>query len=214
MVHLLAAAAMCLTAPVHGPVVSGYAPSGQYAGHWGIDFGSDRGEPVFAPVGGLVTFAGSVAGMKTVTIQPMLGVKVSLSYLDRIDVVAGARVSRGQQIGLAGVERGRTGVHLSVREHGAYVDPAPLLTCPSTDITRALRLVTPPQPYPRRRAHRHSRRDFRPDSHRPPARRRSGTASGEPRSCLVHAGWGAVAEVGPPSVRGRASSGHDQTCDR
>lgn len=158
--------ALCLTPPVPGPVVAGFAPVGDYEGHWGIDFAAAVGEPVGAPVGGTVTFAGSVAGMTTVTIQPTGGVKVSVSYLSSIEVSTGDAVGQGATIGTAGMAHGNSAVHLSMRIDDVYVDPALFLDCQPTDITRALRLVTPPQPYPRRRGDRDIRRHIRSGSSR------------------------------------------------
>lgn len=166
MLSTFAIAAICLVAPVNGPVTAGYSPSGQYAGHWGVDYAADVGDAVRAPVSGIVSFAGSVAGMKTVTISPVPGLKVSLSYLSEVGVTKGSQIRRGEIVGRAGSEGGVPGVHLSTRVNGRYVDPKTLTACQSTDITRALRLVTPPQPYPRRRAHRNPRRDLRPDPYR------------------------------------------------
>jgi murein DD-endopeptidase MepM/ murein hydrolase activator NlpD len=107
-----------------------------------------------------VTFAGSVAGMRTVTIEPVPGFKVSVSYLSEIVVETGQTVEWGQIVGRSGSPHGVQGVHLSTRIDGRYVDPEHQLGCRETDITRALRLVTPPAPYPRRSAHRHTRRDL------------------------------------------------------
>ncbi len=214
MISIFAMATVCLVAPVQGTVTAGFEPSGQYGGHWGIDYSMDRGAPVHAPAAGVVTFAGSVAGMKTVTIQPMIGVKVSLSFLDEIDVRVGARVGLGQRIGRAGIERGRSGVHMSLRINGRYVDPERHLSCRSPDVSRALRLITPPQPYPRRRAHRHSRRDLRSDPHRSSPCGRGGAAPSEVGPSAVHAGRGAMAEIGPSGVRGGTSSRHDPPGDR
>ena len=167
----LAIAAVCVSAPVDGPVVAPYAPVGQYGGHWGIDFAAEPGTAVRAPATGVVTFAGSVAGMRTVTVEAAPGLKVSVSYLATVEVATGSRVSRGQRIGTSGVPHGSPGVHMSVRVDNGYVDPARFLGCRTTDITRALRLVEPPMPYPRRRANRHPRWDLRPHPYRPPARR-------------------------------------------
>lgn len=163
MFVVFALAAVCVAPPVPGPVTAAYAPVGQYAGHWGIDFAATEGYPVRAPTSGLVTFAGSVAGMSTVTIEPVSGFKVSVSYLDSVAVSRGTRVTRGSIVGSSGSPHGRSGVHLSTRIGGEYVDPQPHLGCSDTDVTRALRLVTPPSPYSRRRAHRNSRRDLRPN---------------------------------------------------
>lgn len=167
----LAIAAVCVSPPVDGPVSAPFAPVGEYAGHWGVDFSADPGSAVRAPASGVVTFAGSVAGMRTVTIEAMPGLKVSVSYLATVGVSAGTSVGRGQRIGTSGMPHGTPGVHLSVRVDGRYVDPVGYLGCRSTDVTRALRLVEPPMPYPRRRANRDSRWDIRPHPHRPPARR-------------------------------------------
>lgn len=171
-------AAVCISAPVDGPVVAPYAPTGQYSGHWGVDFSVPEGTPARAAADGRVTFAGSVAGMKTVTIEPIDGFKVSVSYLSEILVPRGARVARGQIIGRSGVSHQIHGVHLSTRINDRYVDPMTQLGCTSTDIARALRLVTPPQPYPRTRADRNSRRNFRSDSQRTPPRRRDRAVAG------------------------------------
>lgn len=140
---------VCLTAPADGPVVAPYAPVGEYEGHWGVDFAASVGEPVRSPVSGVITFAGSVAGMRTVTIEPFAGFKVSLSYLDSVEVSDGQRVERSQVVGRAGRPHGSPGVHLSTRIGGRYVDPALWLRCVAPDITRALRLVMAPRPYPR-----------------------------------------------------------------
>ena len=154
--------AVCLVAPVDGEVVAEYAPVGRYAGHWGIDFEVAEGTAVRAPASGEVTFAGSVAGMRTVTIEPVPGFKVSLSYLSSISVRSGSTVRRGDVVGRSGAPHGAAGVHLSTRIDGEYVDPLGQLGCRETDITRALRLVAPPGPYARTRAHRDPRRDLRP----------------------------------------------------
>ena len=168
---LFAFALICLVPPVDGEIVAPFAPTGQYAGHWGVDFSSEPYAVVSAPASGIVTFAGSVAGMRTVTIEPVAGLRVSMSYLSLVGAVSGRWVRRGEAIGFAGFPHGRAGVHMSTRVDGVYVDPEDHMVCTRTDITRALRLVTPPQPYPRSRANRDSRRNIRPHSHRSSARR-------------------------------------------
>ena len=195
MFGALAIATICLLPPVNGPVIADYSPGSDYGGHWGVDYGAVLQEPVFAPVSGVVTFAGSVAGMRSVTIQPVVGFKVSVSYLSEIDVSAGDYVRRGLRIGRVGVEDGVSGVHLSTRIGGRYVDPATQMGCRSTEITRALRLVTPPQPYPRGRANRNPRRDLRSHPYRPPSRWGSCPLSGRLGQNSVHACGEPVAEV-------------------
>ena len=43
MLLAFALSAVCLMAPVDGPVVAGYAPVGLYGGHWGLDYASAPG---------------------------------------------------------------------------------------------------------------------------------------------------------------------------
>ena len=199
MLLAFALSAVCLMAPVDGPVVAEYAPVGSYGGHWGIDYAAPVGAPVRAPASGRVTFAGSIAGMRSVTIEPVPGFKVSLSYLSEIEQSSGASVGRGEVIGRSGSPHGVNGVHLSTRIDGEYVDPGTQLGCRDTDITRALRLVTPPGPYARQRAHRDPGRDVRPDPYRPSPRRRDGIVRSRPRPGVVHARWRPVAKKEPVS---------------
>lgn len=193
LIHM-ALAAVCLMAPVDGPVVEGYSPVGAFEGHWGVDYSAPIGTPVHAPASGVVTFAGSVAGMISVTIEPVDGFKVSVSYLSSRNVSAGQQVTRGAVVGLSGSPHGVPGVHLSTRIDGVYVDPASRLECRATDITRALRLVAPPVPYSRSRAHRHPRRDLRSDPHRAFARRGDRALSGRVGSGALRAGGGSLAK--------------------
>ena len=195
MFAVFAIAAVCLSPPVNGDVTRHYSPAGQYSGHWGVDYEASVGEPVRAPASGVVTFAGSVAGMKTLTIEPLEGFKVSVSYLQTIQTHTGARVERGDVVGTAGAPHGVPGVHMSTRINGRYVNPTAWLGCARTDITRALRLLPPPQPYPRRRAHRNTRRDIRPDSRGPSPRSRMRTRPVRPRQGATRSRWQPMAEV-------------------
>ncbi len=77
--HVVCAA---LRPPVDGVIVRGFAPVGRFGGHWGVDFKADPGTPVTAAGGGVVTFAGSVAGRLSVTIAHGGGLRTSYSYLD------------------------------------------------------------------------------------------------------------------------------------
>lgn len=195
MLVVFAIAAVCLSPPVEGPVVAGFAPVGQYGGHWGVDYATAVGDVVLAPASGRVTFAGVVAGMRSVTIEPVSGFKVSLSYLSDVSVGNGEFLQRGEVVGFAGAPHGLPGVHLSTRIAGAYVDPTTQMGCRETDVSRALRLVTPPQPYSRRRANRNSRRHLRPDPRRPSPHRRMRTSPGESRPGAHRACGRSVAEV-------------------
>ena len=184
---------VCLLLPIPGgDVVRPFSPEGDYAGHWGVDVAASRGTPVLAPLTGQVSFAGSVAGMRTVTIDrgPM---KVSLSYLDSVGVTTDSVVQAGAAVGTSGLAHGDAAVHMSVRLSGTYVDPAPFLGCRLGSISDALRLV----PYPDAGAHRNPRRDVRSTASRPPPHRGGGLPPARSGSGHVHARRGALAESGP-----------------
>ena len=78
-----------LNLPVQGPIVRGFAPIGRFAGHWGVDIAVAEGTAVRAPGPGVITFAGLVAGMLSVTVDHGGGVKTSLSHLGSIAVEYG-----------------------------------------------------------------------------------------------------------------------------
>lgn len=200
----LALGLVCLMAPVDGPVVEPYAPAGAYAGHWGVDFAAVPGTVVVSPLDGRVSFAGSVAGMLTVTIETG-DLKVSVSYLSGVLVTVGEEVSAGAPIARSGSAHGTEALHLSTRIGGRYVDPAPFLACAFRPLSEALRLV----PYPGVRANRTPGRNFRPASSGSPPHRRGGVSSARPGRRHVHAGRSPVAEGGPERLVTRAPVGHD-----
>jgi murein DD-endopeptidase MepM/ murein hydrolase activator NlpD len=134
----------CLQAPVSGPVVAGFAPQGLYGGHWGIDFAVPVGTPVGASTSGRVSFAGEVAGMKTVTVDHGGGLRSSVSYLSTIAVAVGTSVSAGQLLGTSGWAHGYQRLHFSVRVGDTYVDPMTLLACAGSAPGSGLRLLPPP----------------------------------------------------------------------
>ena len=88
-------AACLLIPPLPGPVIRPFAPTGRYAGHWGVDFAGSELEGVRAPIEGVIAFAGAVAGMNTVTILGRSGVRVSVSYLALVLVQSGQEVTAG-----------------------------------------------------------------------------------------------------------------------
>ncbi|HEY7703512.1 MAG TPA: M23 family metallopeptidase [Acidimicrobiia bacterium] len=163
---------LCLQPPVGGRVVAPYAPLGEYAGHWGIDFEAAPGTPVLAAGPGTVTFAGSVAGMLSVTVDHGGGLRSSVSYLSVVSVRAGAVVGTGTVLGRTGTAHGGESVHFSTRLAGGYLDPQTFLQC-RFDIPAGLWLLPPPDvpPYARPGANRHPRRHVRPAPRRPSARR-------------------------------------------
>lgn len=148
-IHLLAAAVVLLGAgparaepppaaregadhavPLYGALVRPYdAPDDPYApGHRGIDVGAAAGAAVHASAPGTVSFAGSVAGNRTVTVDHGGGLLSTYSFLATISVARGASVARGTPLGTLGAGHPGSGapphVHLSMRRDGVYLDPA------------------------------------------------------------------------------------------
>ncbi len=154
-------------APVDGRVARGFAPLGEYGGHWGVDLVAVPGSSVSAAAEGVVTFSGRVAGRLSVTVHHGGGVRTSYSYLATAGVKRGDRVERGEVIGTSGIDHGVAAVHYSVRIGDLYV--APLIgTCrllPGRGVR--LRGVPAASSYPLGRATRDSRRHIRPSASRP-----------------------------------------------
>jgi murein DD-endopeptidase MepM/ murein hydrolase activator NlpD len=132
-----------LAAPVDGPVVASFAPIGRWAGHWGVDFDVDPGSLVRAAGPGIVSFNGTVAGNRTLTIDHGGGLKTSYSYLDDATIDSGG-VTTGQVIARSGTAHGAEALHFSVRINEVYIDPMSALGCIAADLTKALWLLPPP----------------------------------------------------------------------
>lgn len=124
--------------PVDGPVVRRFEAPDRYGpGHRGVTFAAAPGGPVRAVGGGVVAFAGSVAGVRWVSIDHPGGLRTTYGHLDAITVTRGAAVEAGAPIATVGAE-GR--LHLGLRRGDTYLDPMALFAPP----TRArVRLVTP-----------------------------------------------------------------------
>jgi murein DD-endopeptidase MepM/ murein hydrolase activator NlpD len=133
------------TWPVQGPVIRGFDPpdSPYGSGHRGIDIGAAVGTVVVAPVPGTVTFAGSVAGARYVTIDHGGGVSSTYSWLSAVLVHAGDVVARGEAIALSGfahpAEATRSSLHMGVKRGDVYVDPLDYLL--PLDLTTIIRLA-------------------------------------------------------------------------
>jgi hypothetical protein len=128
------------TWPANGPVLEPFAydEAHPYAAgqHRGIDIGADAaGEPVVAPAGGTISFAGTVpTNGESVTIETSDGYAVTLTHLGSIVVSKGATVAEGDPIGTIGPsgtpEVDGPYVHLGIRvaaDPNGYVDPLSLL---------------------------------------------------------------------------------------
>ncbi len=118
------------------PVTSGYISStfgvrsdpfnGKLTQHLGLDFAGDVGDPVYATAGGIVTWAGEKSGYgDMVEIEHPGGYRTRYGHSDRIDVVVGQMVNKGQQVATIGNSGRSTGphVHYEVLKNGRQVDP-------------------------------------------------------------------------------------------
>jgi hypothetical protein len=126
--------ALAWTWPVDGPVLRPFTIANDPYGagqHRGLDVGAAAGSVVRAPVGGTVSFAGTVpAGGRTVTIQTGNGYSVTLVHLGTIQAARSAVVSEGDAVGTVGPsgdpEHAGPYVHLGIRvtaDPNGYVDP-------------------------------------------------------------------------------------------
>lgn len=83
---------LVLTRPIDGAVLRGFDDVSRYApGHRGVDLAGQVGEPVRAAAAGTVSFAGSVAGVGTVTVDHGAG------WFTTYQPVS-AQVSRGEVV--------------------------------------------------------------------------------------------------------------------
>ena len=151
-------------APAPGRVLRAFDPprTAFGGGHRGVDLQLEPGAPVRAAGSGRVTFAGSVAGRRWVSIAHLDGHVTTYGPLAAVEVRAGEQVRRGQQLALLadgghGAGRLDTGLHWGARDAaGAYVDPLRLLGSdprrPSLvgdgDWTGTDHAVTPYDPWP------------------------------------------------------------------
>lgn len=110
--------------PTQAPVVDPFRrPLNPFAaGNRGLEYGTSPGDPLRSIGGGVVTFAGRIAGRMYVTVLHPDGLRSSLSYLARLAVRQGQSVRAGQVLGWAGT----TNAHLGVRTGALYLDPAML----------------------------------------------------------------------------------------
>ena len=109
--------------PVEAPIVDPYRPPPQpwLPGNRGIEYGPTDGQPVHASAGGIVTFAGPVAGNLFVTIAHDASLRTTVGFLSTVLVEAGDEVMQGQIIASGGAT-----LHFSARRDGLYIDPATL----------------------------------------------------------------------------------------
>src|SRR5436309_3332074 len=115
--------------PVSAPVGDRFGPRGMRF-HSGIDIEAGLGTPVVSARGGIVSWAGPVAGYgNLVVVAHGRGVRTFYAHLAGLDVRVGERVGAGEKVGVVGATGDATGPHLhfEVRVRGAAIDPPPAL---------------------------------------------------------------------------------------
>ncbi len=132
--------------PLFGPVVRVWdAPEDKpfAAGHRGVDVAAPLGTPVHASADGVVSFAGNVAGNRTVSVDHPDGVRTTYSFLEAIVAVQGGAVAAGDVVGTVGTGHPGLGlpphVHLSARRGEVYFDPVTIYV--GTSYTDLVELV-------------------------------------------------------------------------
>lgn len=117
--------------PTGGWVSSGFGYrrdpfTGRARLHKGMDFGANRGTPVFAPADGVISFAGREGGYgKIVSIDHGYGIVTRYAHNSRLLVKTGQRIKRWDKIAEVGSTGRSSGPHLhyEVRLNGVPVDP-------------------------------------------------------------------------------------------
>jgi murein DD-endopeptidase MepM/ murein hydrolase activator NlpD len=111
-------------------------------GHRGIDVAAPAGASVRASADGVVSFAGSVAGNRAVTVDHGDELLTTYSFLATIAVKKNQAVTLGTVVGTLGSGHPNSAtphVHLSARRDGVYFDPIALYL--GTDLAGLLTLV-------------------------------------------------------------------------
>ena len=97
-----------------------------WAAHRGVDYGAPAGAPVVSVGAGRVEFAGWMGGYgNVVQVDHGRGDVTLYAHLSRIEVRAGAPITRGQRLGAVGATGWATGPHLhfEFRQNGTFKDP-------------------------------------------------------------------------------------------
>lgn len=175
-------------------IVRPYGPTGRWSGHFGIDVALPPSSRVRSMGAGTVSFAGFVAGRRSVTVDHGGGWRTSYSYLVAVIVRKGQGVDRGSPIGYSGVHHGAQSVHLSLRSGTQYVDPMLLRSC-SLVPHRGLWLTSVIVLYPGVRE-RNPRRHLRSSPLRPSRDRARSVRAATPRRGAPHGCWRTLAERG------------------
>lgn len=120
-----AEAAPCWTPPVVGRVVDPFRePSCPYcAGNRGLEYEVGAGVVVRAVAAGVVSWSGSIAGVRHVVVRHGDDRRATYGKLVSTQLRAGDRVVAGMRVGTA------SGVfYFGLREQNRYIDPMPFLS--------------------------------------------------------------------------------------
>ena len=125
--NAIALGAPCWQSPVDGWVVEPFRepPCPWCAGNRGIDYGIAGTQHVRTVGGGVVTFAGSVAGTRYVVVEHIDGWRLTYGKLQTLNVRRGAIVGRRSVIGTV-----RDSFFFGLRVNDMYRDPWPYLGVP------------------------------------------------------------------------------------
>ena len=91
-------------------------------GNRGLEYDVSAGTAVRAAAGGIVTYAGAVAGVVYVVVEHADGLRATYGRLASPTVRAGRTVAAGQVVGRSG-----QGLFFGLRDGETYVDPVPRL---------------------------------------------------------------------------------------
>ena len=116
--------------PVPGAVVRAFeAPAHRYgSGHRGVDLAARPGAPVRAARGGVVTWAGEVAGIGYVTVDHGGGLSTTYGNVEPV-VTPATRIAAGQRIGVLAADAAHLdwGARWEGGPRRTYIDPLKLL---------------------------------------------------------------------------------------
>jgi len=125
MIGGLLVVAACFAPPVDVPIAIGFArPACDYCpGHRGVEYHPSAGVPVHAVIGGVVSFAGRVAGTLYVVVAQGDGSRATYGMLLTRVVGVGDGVASGQIVGYSSAR-----LYFGIRDpQGQPIDPTGML---------------------------------------------------------------------------------------
>ncbi len=128
---LLATPGLKFLWPAHGKITTGFGPTDDGSRNEGLNIALPKGTPVRASEAGRVVFVGEkVKGFgKLILLTHTHGWSSAYAHLDKVNVVKGQKIKRGQVIAFSG-QSGTVSVpqlHFELRQDIQAVDPQPYL---------------------------------------------------------------------------------------